>query len=131
MFSPLAPALNGTYTKRIDLGQLSTLNSIVMNGLTLPGQQVLFRVAGADGMYGAWQSSGILSGAPISNVRYVMFEIGLDDSQGTAYSTTTNSSSVTDVTVDYTPVPTLTTDNRLRQNKFFDSSGVLQPLQTQ
>jgi hypothetical protein len=132
MITPNVPALSGVYTQRTNFGQLSTLNSIVMNGFTPPGQGVLmFRTAGTNGVYGSWQSPSVLSGAPISDVQYVMYKIGFDDSQGTAYDTTTNRSSVTDVTLDYTPTVTLTPENRLRHDKYFDASGVLQPSQLQ
>jgi hypothetical protein len=127
-----APALSGVYSKLINFGQSATLNSITTNG-TLPVNQssVSFRVAGADGIFGSWQPIGVLSSAPPTNVKYVMYKIALDDTRDSSLASTSGRSSVTDITFDYTLVPTLTPDNRLRHNKYFDTSGVLQPLQTQ
>jgi hypothetical protein len=128
-------ALTGTYLRRIDLGQASTVNSIVMNGI-LPVDQssnVLFRAAGSDGIYGAWTLPSSLVGTPLTNIRYVIYKVVLDDSTSSSIFATTGRSTVNDVTLDYTvPVVNgLTTDIRLKNNKYFDSSGVLQPLQTQ
>ncbi len=129
-----APSLTGVYSKIVNLGQESTLNSITMNGISPPGQNILmFKTAGADGIYGAWKSSNSLAGAPISNVKYIMLRASLDDSGSSSIFSSLGRTSLSDITVDYTPtvVTGLTPDNRLRQNKYFDSSGVLQPLQTQ
>jgi N-acetylneuraminic acid mutarotase len=126
-----APALTGVYSRQVNLGQPSTLNSITMNGLTPPDQSIgLFRTAGSDGVYGSWQLPSVLSGTPATNVQYVMYKVGFDDSNNSSLSVTGGRSSVTDITIDYTIPVTLTPDNRLRHNKFFDPSGVLQPLQT-
>jgi N-acetylneuraminic acid mutarotase len=133
MTSINAPALMATYSRQINLGQLSTLNSITTNGLLPPGQDtVMFRTAGANGVYGAWAPISALSGAPIANVQYVVYRVAFDDSLGTGYSTTTTRSSVTDVTVDYTVIQTgVNPGIRLRHNKYFNNSEVLQPLETQ
>ena len=128
-----APYLGALYSDVINLTAGSTLNSITVNG-TLPLDQssVFFKVAGANGIYGSWQPISVLSGAPISNVSSVMYKIVMNDSTYAPMFETTGKSTITDVTVDYTlPVVLLTPENRLRQNKYFDSSGVLQPLQTQ
>jgi N-acetylneuraminic acid mutarotase len=121
------PAQVGTFTKTVDLGLANTLNSITVNG-TLSSEQssILFKVAGNDGVFGGWQPTSALAGAPLTNVRYVMYKTVLNDSNATGRSY------ITDITANYTVVdPGLTTANRLRQNKYFDINGVLQPLQTQ
>jgi hypothetical protein len=125
-------ALNGTYSKLITFGQPSTLNAVTFNGITPPDQSILsFRTAGANGVFGGWQSPSVLSGAPMANVQYVMVRVGFDDSINSSLSATGGRSSVADITIDYVIPVTLTPDNRLRHNKYFDGNGVLQPLQTQ
>jgi hypothetical protein len=128
-----APALTATYSRLINLGQQSTLNSVILNGLTPPGQGVaMFRTAGASGVFGTWQLPSVLSGTPIANVQYIMYKIMFDDSKGTAYSATTTQSSITDVTVDYTLGQSgVSPDVRLRHNKYFNNNEVLQSLETQ
>jgi len=124
-------SLTGVYTKRIDLGQVSTLNSITMNGVLPIGQSnITFKVAGADGVFGAWQLPSSLVGTPLTNVRYVMYKINLDDSFSSDVASSSGRSTVNDVTVDYAISATMTPANRLRHNKYFDGSGMLQPLQT-
>lgn len=126
-----APALTSTYTKQINLGLPSTLNGITLNGL-MPFDQnvVMFRTAGTDGVYGNWQLPSVLS-TPMTNVQYVMYKVAFDDSSNSSLASTGGVSSLADITLDYTFMPILTTENRLRQNKYFDANGLLQPLQTQ
>ena len=128
-----APALKAVYSKRIDLGQASTLTSLMMNGIIpLEQEAVLFRTAGEDGAFGSWQAPSVLT-APREGVRYVMFKISFDDSYGASPNATNARSSTTDVTLNYDiPVPAgVTPEVRLRQGKYFDASGQLQPAQTQ
>jgi hypothetical protein len=108
------------------------MNSIVMNG-TLPIDQnvLMFRTAGVDGVFGAWQLPSVLSGAPQADVQYVMYRATYDDGTSSDLFSTSGRSTVADITLDYTVPAILTPANRLRHNKFFDSGGVLQPLQTQ
>lgn len=121
------------YTKLVDLGQSSTLTGATLAGAIPSNQAVMnIRVAGSDGVFGGWQSPKDLSVTPLTNVRYVMFRLILDDSYGLAPpSAPNNRSVVNDVTLDYSIPVGLTTDVRLRNGKYFDASGVLQPLQTQ
>ena len=128
-----APALSAMYSQSINIGQSVTLNSLVMNG-TLPVDQsnVYFRTAGTNGVYGAWRLPSTLVGTPLANVRYVQCKLLLDDSTASDVFSSAGRSSVTDVTLDYSfpaytgPAP----DIRLRHNKYFDASGVLQPMET-
>jgi N-acetylneuraminic acid mutarotase len=126
------PPMKAEYSKLINFGQASTMNSIVMNG-TLPIDQnvLMFRTAGVDGVFGAWQLPSVLSGAPQADVQYVMYRATFDDGTSSDLFSTSGRSTVADITLDYTVPAILTPANRLRHNKFFDSGGVLQPLQTQ
>ena len=130
--APNVPALSGLYSRYFNLGQPSTLTAVTFNAIAPPDQSVLlFRTAGSDGLFGGWQSPSVLSGTPMTNVQYVMVKVSFDDSTNSSLSATAGRSSLADITVDYTVPATLTPDNRLRHNKYFDASGVLQPLQTQ
>jgi N-acetylneuraminic acid mutarotase len=127
------PSRKAQYTKMIDIGQVGTLDTISFSGIYNNNPEIVsFKAAGSDGVFSSWQPVSVLPGAPATNVRYVMFKVSLDDSDGIAsLSAAGGRSTVNDVTVNYTLPPTLTTDVRLRQGKYFDASGLLQPLQTQ
>jgi hypothetical protein len=127
-----APSLSASYSKLVNLGSLNTLNSISTNGILPPGQSnILFKVAGNDGVFGAWRLSSSLVAAPLTNVQYVMYKVMLNDSGASSVSADASRSTINDITLDYTFIPMLTTENRLRQNKYFDANGLVQPLQTQ
>ena len=115
-----------SYTKLADLGTLSNINSVTLNGT---GDRALtFRLAGSDGLFGASQAAGTAGGA---SARYVSIRVALDDTPDVIYPEVLSRKSVsTDITVDYASAAVAcTNDQRLRHGASF-STGVLQPLNT-
>ncbi len=111
-----------TYSRLIDLGSVTTLNSITSNG---SGTRVItYRIAASDGIFGAAQTAGSAGGV---NARYVSVKAQLDDSDTLVVASAT--AITNDITVDYgsAGAPACTTAQRLRHGSYY-SADVLQPL---
>jgi len=120
------------YSKQVDLGSTAVLTNISYTG-TLPGgkDNISFKVAGTDGIFGTSISSSTLSGICATGVsaRYVLIMATFDDSLAGIFTDNLSAiSSVQDLTVDYLAVsgrvdPSL----RLRAGKSFKAE-IIQPL---
>lgn len=101
-------ARSGRYSKLIDLGGTYTVASITYNGTLARGvQDISYRTAGSDGIFGSLQNAGSLTGGGATCLagtdRYVWVTVNLDDSQDAVFpdaqaATTAN---LTDLTVNY------------------------------
>ncbi len=102
----------GHYSKVVDLGSAVGLVSIVSNG-TLPtgSAAVIYRGAGADGVFGSAALASSISPATVcaATTRYVWVNITLDDSQGQGSGSAFpdangTSAALTDFTVNYNTI---------------------------
>ncbi len=117
-------ARTATYSKMIDLGTTAAVGSITYNGtafnVSQPGKLVIsYRLAGSDGVFNSAQLTGSVASADchVSSqlARYVWIIINLNDSATSSFPDS-NGSTVTDLTVNYTPAHP-TPDIRLRGGK--------------
>jgi hypothetical protein len=130
----------GRYSKLIDLSTESIVSSIAFNGSISGGaKSILYRTAGADGVFGAVATSDSLSGSSALQcegssgiARYVWISVTIDDTDATIYADAASTFGVvTDITVNYEAnnnghaPPNL----RLRGGKYFSNES-LQPLDT-
>jgi hypothetical protein len=129
----------GTYSKLIDLGQVSSVSTISYNG-NLPGglSAITYRAAGDDAVFGDMQYFGATTNVTACasdgsgsgfTARYVWLLVTVDGSEGMIYpDSSSNYANVTDLTVSYGPLHAQP-NQRLHGGKYFKDEA-LQPLDT-
>ncbi len=110
-FTPLlTPAAKGVYSKQVDLGSASTVDTVTVSG-TASYQGAIglqYRVAGTTGVYGALIDKGFAPlGAAVAlgdaNVRYIWLRFSLDDTHSALVNPdAVNARDMSDFTVAYT-----------------------------
>ncbi len=134
-------ARTGRYSKLVDLTGAANITGLTYSGgVASPSVSVTFRAAGADGVFGTSARADQINGlgtcegtSNVTNVRYLLVSIVLDDSYGLATSgaysdVVTTPANVTDFTINYStshPDPSI----RLKLGKTLQN-GALSALDT-
>lgn len=127
-YAPLSSiAKKANYTKTLGLGFLNRIKNVNYTGVLAGGIEALqFRVAGDDGVFGAWQSAATATGCNVSG-KYVQVQATIDDSKiGTLDDTAnTNNAIINSISIEVEALG-VEPQKRLRHGAHFNSE-LLQP----